>query len=195
MPELPEGHNEDLHEHGAAALGELVRVHSSWLRTVIFARVRNWHAVEEVLQELGLALTRLGVPPGEDCRPWLRQVAIRQALLYRRRNGRLRRREETAAEIHRQESGNGRLQSPDPLEWLVARERAEMIRAAIGELPPVEAELLMLKYGEGWSYEQIAQHLGTTSAAVQSRLHRARAHLRQKLASLLKEGSERKPPP
>ena len=195
MPEVPTGQNEDFRDHGAAALGELVQVHGSWLRSVIFARVRNWHAVEDVLQELGLALTQLGVPPGQDCRPWLRQVAIRQALLYRRRNGRLRRREGTAAEIHREEGGNGRLQCPDPLEWLVARERAEMIRAAIGELPPVEAELLMLKYGEGWSYEQIAQHLRTTPAAVQSRLHRARTHLRQKLASLLKESSEREPPP
>ena len=194
MHEAPAGQNQKPRESGAGALGELLQGHRNWLRTVIFARVRNWDAVEDVFQELGLALTRLGWPAGTDCRPWLRQVAIRQALLYRRQIGRIRRREETAAQIQQESSSNGRFACCDPLDWLLAQERAEMIRAAIGQLPPVEAELLMLKYGEGWSYEQIAQHLGTTAKAVQSRLHRARVRLREKLAGLL-AGRGGGPPP
>jgi RNA polymerase sigma factor (sigma-70 family) len=39
----------------------------------------------------------------------------------------------------------------------------------------------MLKYVDGLSYGEIAQRIGVTASSVQSRLHRARALLREKL--------------
>ena len=72
----------------------------------------------------------------------------------------------------------------DPLDWLLADERASLVRQAIGRLPRREVEILLLKYSESWSYEQLAQHLGITESAVESRLHRARRRLRQELAVL-----------
>jgi RNA polymerase sigma-70 factor (ECF subfamily) len=44
--------------------------------------------------------------------------------------------------------------------------------------------MLLLKYTEDWSYQQIADHLGMTHDAVESRLHRARAKLRSELAAV-----------
>jgi RNA polymerase sigma-70 factor (ECF subfamily) len=47
-----------------------------------------------------------------------------------------------------------------------------------------DAEILLLKYTEDWNYHQIAAHLGISHAAVETRLHRARARLRQELAAM-----------
>ncbi len=76
------------------------------------------------------------------------------------------------------------IQSLDPLSWLLADERRSLIRQALGQLNPRDAEILLLKYTENWSYHQIAVHLGIGHAAVEARLHRARARLRAELAAL-----------
>ena len=73
---------------------------------------------------------------------------------------------------------------PDPLDWLLADERRQMIRLALARLPERDAEMLLLKYTENWSYHQIAAHLGVSHSAVEARLHRARRRLRGELAAL-----------
>ncbi len=84
-------------------------------------------------------------------------------------------------------SGSGRpsriARHEDPLDWLLADEQQSLVREAMRNLPRREAEILLLKYTESWSYEQLAQRLGTTESAVESRLHRARARLRRELAA------------
>jgi RNA polymerase sigma-70 factor (ECF subfamily) len=73
---------------------------------------------------------------------------------------------------------------PDPLGWLVAEERRGLIRAALDRMPKRDAEILLLKYTEDWSYRDLAHHLGITESAVQARLHRARKRMRSELAAL-----------
>ena len=58
------------------------------------------------------------------------------------------------------------------------------VRAAMSRLPKRDAEILMLKYNEDWSYQAIAEHLGISHSAVEARLHRARQRLRTELAAL-----------
>ena len=79
---------------------------------------------------------------------------------------------------------NGTPGSADPLEWLLADERRRLIRRALTQLPERDAEILLLKYTENWSYHQIAEHLGVSHSAVEARLHRARQRMRQELAAL-----------
>ena len=47
-----------------------------------------------------------------------------------------------------------------------------------------DSEILLLKYAEDWNYVQIADRLGVSHSAVETRLHRARARLRDALAEL-----------
>ena len=102
--------------------------------------------------------------------------------MYRRKAGRRRKLERNYAERglpmteHRQPS--------DPLQWLLADERRQMIRKALEQLSPRDAELLLLKYTENWSNQMIGEHLGMTHSAVESRLHRARQKMRHELAKL-----------
>lgn len=158
--------------------------HQHWLRTVVGARVREAEAIEDVMQELGLAVSRrwptLRNP--EAVGPWLYRLAVRQALLYRRNCGRRRRlqvRYQQFAEVPGSEN-NGE----DPLNWLIASERRQLVRHALARLSPRDAEILLLKYSEQWTYQQIAARIGVSHSAVEARLHRARQRLRSELAVL-----------
>ena len=155
-----------------------------WLRTVVGARVGEPQAVDEVMQEVSLAVVRGQAPPRDINRisPWLYQLAVRQSLLYRRKAGRRRKLVgQYADRFHPTEQDN---RTADPLDWLLAEERQRMVRKAIARLMPRDAEILLLKYIEGWSYHDLAEHLGVSHSAAESRLHRARANLREQLAIL-----------
>ena len=60
-----------------------------------------------------------------------------------------------------------------------AADARERLRHAIGELPEPYREVVMLRFGEGFSYQEIAAVLGCPAGTVMSRLARARALLRQ----------------
>lgn len=158
--------------------------HDRWLRTVVYSRLGEPQAVEDVMQEVWLAAVRQRSPIVDRSKvaPWLYRLAVTQSLLYRRRQGRRRKRTDEYARRYRPSEEDSR--EVDPLGWLVAEERRRLIRTALGRLPSRDAEILLLKYTEDWSYQQLADHLGISQSAVQSRLHRARKRMRTELAAL-----------
>ncbi len=157
--------------------------HDRWLRTVIYARVGERQAIDEVMQEVALAAVaqRRPIADATKVRPWLYRLAVVQSLLYRRRQGRQRKLIDRygtrghAAEV---------AATADPLQWLLCDERRQKIRQALEQLAPRDKELLLLKYTEDWTYRQIAEHLGISHSAVEARLHRARQRMRERLATL-----------
>ena len=153
--------------------------HDRWLRTVVAARLGERQAVDEVLQEVSLAAVgaKVAIDPARVA-GWLYRLAIRKALLYRRSRGRQHRLVGQYARKVRDEGANGR----DPLGWLLLDERHALVRAALARLPARDGEILLLKYTENWSCRDLANHLGQTEAAIESRLHRARGRLRDELA-------------
>ena len=157
--------------------------HDRWLRTVVFARLGEFQAVDEVMQEVSLAAVRQQAPIADPAKvgPWLYRLAVTQSLLYRRRMGR--RRKLTAAYAERVRPTEADLRS-DPLQWLLADERRALVRRALGRLPSRDKEILLLKYTEDWSYRDLARHTGASESAIESRLHRARLRLREELAAL-----------
>lgn len=154
-----------------------------WLRTVVFARVGEAQAVDEVMQEVSLAAVRQKAPIAdvEKVVPWLYRLAVTHSLLYRRKQGRGRKLIDRYARRNRPTETD---REPDPLGWLLAKERGEQIRHALARLPKRDGEILLLKYTEDWSYRQLAERLGISESAVEARLHRARQRLRAELAAL-----------
>jgi RNA polymerase sigma-70 factor (ECF subfamily) len=159
----------------ATALAE----HDRWLRTVVLARLGERQAVDEVMQELALAVVAQQAPLRDSQRlgPWLYRIAVRQVLLYRRRLGRQQKLIRHYAGDQGQDGA--RLPVLDPLGGLLQDERRTLIREALGRLPSRDAEILLLKYTEDWSYRQLAAHLGVSESAIEARLHRARQRLRE----------------
>lgn len=161
----------------AVALAE----HGRWLRTVVLARLGEFAAVDDVLQEVAATAISKGHQLRDPSRaaPWLYRLAVVAALQYRRRHGR--RRKLLDRYVQRLPSRDGEARQPDPLDWLLADERQAMVRQALERLPRREAELLLLKYTEDWTYREIGEHLGLSHSAVEARLHRARQRLRRLL--------------
>ena len=156
---------------------ELAR-HDHWLRTIAYARLGKSDAVEEVMQEVALAAVRQAAPIADPAKiaPWLYQVTVRQVLQYQRKM--------TEKYAQREQPTELDVRTIDPLNFLLASERQQMVRAALGRLTEQDAEILVLKYTENWSYRQLAEHLGLSHSAVESRLHRARRRLREELATI-----------
>jgi RNA polymerase sigma-70 factor (ECF subfamily) len=158
--------------------------HGRWLRTVVLARVGDYLAVDDVLQEVALAAVAKGhqLRDPASAGPWLYRLAVVAALQYRRRQGRRRKLIERLTERHPPTDGETR--EVDPLDWLLADERQALVRRALARLPRRDAEILLLKYTEDWSYRELADRLGLSTSAVEARLHRARQKMRRALASV-----------
>jgi RNA polymerase sigma factor (sigma-70 family) len=181
----------DADEHGTPKVGggridwqQVLAEHERWLRTVIYTRVGEPQAVEEVLQEVSLAAVRQKAPIADPAKvsAWLYRLAVMQTLLYRRKQGRRRKLIDRFAERNRPSEGDNR--QPDPLTWLLSEERRANVRTAMKQLSRRDAEILLLKYTEDWSYRELAEHLGVSESAVEARLHRARGRLRAELTAL-----------
>ncbi|MDZ7374746.1 MAG: RNA polymerase sigma factor [candidate division KSB1 bacterium] len=72
-----------------------------------------------------------------------------------------------------------------PDELVEKNERAEAVRKAIESLPEKQRIAVILHRYEGLNYREIAEVMGTSVASVESRLHRAKLALAEKLAELL----------
>ena len=113
---------------------------------------------------------------------WLYQIARSFCLKARRRSAGEPR---AMASIDQPEAQS--MPAPDtaPDERAHAREMGELLQAAILSLSKSEREVLVLRDVEGLSAEEAAQVVGIEVGALKSRLHRARAGLRERLVAVL----------
>lgn len=127
----------------------------------------------DAVQEALLALWSLAEEPPVP-RAWLLRAVRHRALHFRRSAQRAARRERRAAisEAH----------AEDPLRCALCREHLEAIEAACLDLPPEVRELLALRSEAELDYAALAQRVGLPVGTVRSRLSRARAALRERLA-------------
>ena len=176
---------------------EMLKTHEPWLRKVLRCRIGDVHAVDDLFQEIAVAVYRqLGNPiqassgdtptaekqtlpkDPEKVGPWLYRVAIRQSINFHRKQSR-KSQPKMLADIVVPAS------APEPLEWMLNREVDQKLGQCISKLDDGEREILMLKFTENWSYQQLADRLGVSTRAVEHRLLKAR----KKLRSLLVESS------
>ena len=164
-----------------AAFGELVRRHQRAVYRVAYGLTRNPSDADDLAQEAFVrayqAIGRFRV--GEPLFPWLARIVTNLAFtLFRSR----RRRPETALEPL-VEAGREFGADDDPAESAARNEREAMIQDAFAELKPDHQAVLTLRVVEEMSYEQIAGALRVPVGTVMSRLSRARAELKARLAA------------
>ncbi|MDZ4847668.1 MAG: sigma-70 family RNA polymerase sigma factor [Pirellulaceae bacterium] len=170
-------------EAPAAALNwtELLVEHRGWLGTVIRSRLRDASAVDDLLQEVAIAVLKQPNRPdkAEKVAPWLYRIAVRKVINYHRHVGRRRKLIEGFIEERGDAAG---LEKTAPGTWLLKKEQAQYVLKAMELLDAGDRQILMLKYTEGWGYRELAEHLGTTIKTVEYRLLRARQSLRDALS-------------
>ncbi|HEY3215256.1 MAG TPA: sigma-70 family RNA polymerase sigma factor [Candidatus Eisenbacteria bacterium] len=165
----------------SVAFAEIVRRYQRGVYRVAYGLTRNASDADDVAQETFVrAYQAFGrFRAGEPLFPWLSRISTNLALsLFRRR----RRRPETPLEPL-VEAGRQWGVEDDPAEDVTARERARHLQAAFADLKPEHQVVLTLRVVEELSYEEIAGTLGVPAGTVMSRLSRARAELRSRLAA------------
>jgi len=73
---------------------------------------------------------------------------------------------------------------PKPEERTLAHEESATIQRLLSELPDQHRLVIILRYWQDMSYEEIAEVTGSTVSAVKSRLHRAREQMAQRLGEV-----------
>jgi len=106
---------------------------------------------------------------------WIYRLVVNACLDHRRRGWRL---------MPLLDDFAGTLQAPavSSLDDLLRNERGEKVRAAIERLAPDLRIVIVLRYTEGLSYDEIAEVLGCALGTVASRLNRAHKKLERWLA-------------
>ena len=163
-----------------AAFGELVRRYQRAVYRVAFALTRNPSDADDLAQETFVrawqAIGRFRI--GEPLHPWLARIATNLAFsLFRHRK----RRPETPLEPL-VEAGQQWGVEDDPAERVAVAERDRYMAEAVAELKPEHQAVLALRVVDEQSYEEIAATLQVPVGTVMSRLSRARAELKARLA-------------
>ena len=157
----------------------LVTRHSRYAGAIALSIVKDEHEAADVVQETFIKVYRKvsTLKELDRFRPWLRNIVRSTAL------DRLRKRKKTLSLDYGEDDDNKALEpiaetvSPDAV--LQSRELQKEIRGRIMGLPEAQREVVALKYIEGLSYEEIARQTGSSISSIESRLHRARARLRE----------------
>jgi RNA polymerase sigma-70 factor, ECF subfamily len=172
----------------AAALGQAeedqlevaVRKHARLVYRVAFSVLRNHHDAEDATQETFMRVLRYrrrmtGV---RDQRTWLARIAWRVAVERRKRTP------EVQLEDGSETMTQFRSQAVGADEAILGAEKIMSLQRLIATLPAKLRDPLTLSTVEEMTPKDISQMLGTSEAAVRSRLFRARQILREKLTTL-----------
>ena len=119
---------------------------------------------------------------------WMFQIALNLVRDHARKN--IRRRTDSLDALSAPESSPPGLQpaddSPSPADHARRAEEHAAVRAALGDLPQdLRSAVILFEY-EGLSHAEIAEIVGATPKAIETRLYRAREKLRASLARWLR---------
>jgi RNA polymerase sigma-70 factor (ECF subfamily) len=159
------------------AYRELVQRHARYLYGIAFSLSGNAADAEDLVQETFAATLKTQYRGEAAVRTWLVQILVRQAAMLRRRG--------------RHPAVAGRIGLSDRVPAAAKSSPASGVDAKLDlatmldVLSPEHRQVIVLREVEGLSYEEIAATLGVPRGTVESRLHRARAELRQRFAGYL----------
>ncbi len=170
-----DGHNE--------AFGHLIRKYQDRLFNGMVHILRSEPEAEDVVQDaFVLAFTKLESFKGNSAFfTWLYRIGYNVAIT------RIRRRKTTVSIEGKEETG--RLDFPDsgpnPTDRIEKQELALQLNQAMGRLSDEHRAILVLREMDELDYDAISEILDLPIGTVRSRLHRARAQLREQLELIM----------
>jgi RNA polymerase sigma-70 factor, ECF subfamily len=172
------------------ALAELSSLYGAKIYQLAFRYMRNHEDAEEVVQDVLLKVfRRIELFRGDSAlSSWIYRITFNTAMSRLRRTRLSRLAEVTELEIgtSMHEDGPGAL---DPADWsqmadeaMLRQELRERLVAAVGDLPAIYREPVILRDLRGLSTEEASTQLRVKDQTLKSRLHRGRLLLRERLA-------------
>jgi RNA polymerase sigma-70 factor (ECF subfamily) len=161
------------------AFEEIISTYSPRLRYFVLKLLGGCEAVEDIVQEVWLdvyrGLARLRRP--DSFRAWLYRIArVRAARVLRTSRPR-------CASLFDERLADTASESEQ-----FTAEDAERIHAALDRLSTEHREVLLLRFIEDLSYDDIAQITGSRVGTVKSRIHHAKRLLRRQVEGLYDHG-------
>lgn len=156
------------------AFGTLVRRYQRAAYAVALSVVGKHEDAEDAAQEAFLvALDRL-----DECRSPERFAGWLMTIVRNRSKNLIRR--EALRETEQVPPG-ARSRAPTPDRVTERKELRRLLEGALGALPEVQRQIVLLHDLEGWKHREIAERLDLPSGTVRSHLHFARKALRKAL--------------
>jgi RNA polymerase sigma-70 factor (ECF subfamily) len=174
-----------------AALNALMDRHSERLFHYLVRQLNNETDAADLAHETFVRVyhNRARFDPAQRFSTWLYAIAtnlVRDRFRWHQRHP------QVSLDAEREEAGSILDTLPDAAasasEQMAAEERAGEVRAAVESLPDELRTPLILSEYEGLSHAEIGAVLSCTAKAVETRLYRARNHLRKRLSGMLQRG-------
>jgi RNA polymerase sigma-70 factor, ECF subfamily len=159
-------------------LAPLVRRYASPLLTFILRMTGDRHRSEELFQEVFLAVweKRRTYRLPSPFRSWLFAIAANRC------RADFRRARAPAVSLDEPFAVSPAAKGDSPVEAAVGAETAQMIAAAVAELPEQQRSAVVLRIWNGLSYAEVAEILQCSEATARSHMHHGLNALRRHLA-------------
>lgn len=172
------------------AFNILVKRHQNAVYSVALRYMRAPDLAEDVTQDAFLRAYRsidtFHNNDGVGLRSWLLRIASNRALDVLRARQRRPAESLDAAMDDEESSWSPEDPGETPLEFAERGDLAGHLEWALGQISPDQRIVVVLSDIQGHSYDEIAEMIGVAPGTVKSRLHRARARLRE----ILQESGE-----
>lgn len=176
---------ERLKQGEESAFREIVETRQSLVYNTVLGLLQNAEDAEDVTQEVFIKVFEsIRQFKGESAfSTWLYRIAVTSALEFLRKKKRKKRFAFVSSLFG--DNNQPRHDPPDfvhPGIQLDNRENAKLLFMTIKKLPENQRVAFSLHKVEGLSYQEVAEVMETTVAAVESLIHRARQNLKKMLA-------------
>src|SRR5262245_36257453 len=170
----------------SAAFELLMRRHNQRVYRVVRSVLRDSDDIEDVIQQAYVQAFLHLDQFGGNARwsTWLCRIAINEALARLRQRGRFVSIEAVSEEAM---ANLAKVSSGDPERSAAGREFGQLVEQAIDGLPEIYRSVLILREVEGMTTEEAASVLDVQVDVIKTRLHRARASLREAIEDRIGE--------
>ena len=175
------------------SFAQLMRLHEKQIYNFTYRMLGSEGEAEDLTQDIFIAAFR-GIRSfrGEaKFSTWLYRIALNQArnrIKYlSRRNffARQRRRADYGATTVSESPEGLPDGAPTPEQWTMTRDLAAQVQKCLNQIPLQARQILVLRDIQGFSYNELSEMLSLKPGTVKSRLHRARAAMRECLSEKL----------
>lgn len=169
------------------AFNPLIRKYQQRIYNLIYGRIQNHEAAEDICQEVFLKAWQ-ALPSFERKSifyTWLHQIAVNRSIDFIRKQ----KREIVFAYeeliVNPDDTFQMPQTHPSPHDILEKAELRDIIRKAVSQLPVGQHRVFNLRYREELSIKEIAAHLNKSEGTIKSHLHHAHQKLRKMLRPYL----------
>jgi len=164
------------------AFRELFETHKDKVYSIALRYAGDQAAAMDIAQDTFLKLMdRIGQFRGESSfDSWLYRLVVNSCMDYRRK-------QKHWLPMMEEFFDSFRAPEPTALQDLMQDERQQQVQEVVARLSPEHRMIVVMRYTEGLSYEEIAEILNCSRGTVASRLNRAHKVLERRLGSLARK--------